>query len=186
MENHADSQVTATRHTMFRAYSLEDIPCEVADCLVLGSKLERGGELPPILRLRLQVMETIYQKRPTMTFTISGDEEDTGAMLAYLGESGVVPQRALVRHARGKNTMASVAGMLRTCAERPFVILTSSFHLPRCTYIADRLGADAYPFRISDYERRFSYEYLPREFLAWTKAYLDLRVLPAVQKEQRT
>ena len=162
------------------SYALQDIPEKVTDCLVLGAMLYENGEIPPILLLRLRVMEKIYAERPSTVFTVSGDPADTEAMLLYLDQSGVIPQHALIRDSEGKNSCASIAGMLRKNGGRPFILLTSSFHLPRCAYIARALGADAYPFRIIDYEKRISYEYIPREFFAIIKAFLQLKVIPCL------
>ena len=163
---------------IFCSYALQDIPEEVTNCLVPGAMLYENGEIPPILLLRLRVMEKIYSERPGTVFTVSGDPADTEAMLRYLGQSGVIPRHAIIRDSEGKNSYASIAGMLRKNGGRPFILLTSSFHLPRCAYIAHVMGADAYPFRITDYERRFSYEYIPRECLAIIKAFLQLKVIP--------
>lgn len=168
------------RRSMFRSHDLANIPDEVTDCLVLGARLYKGG-LPPILRLRLQVMEDIYRRRPDTVFTVSGDVEDTEAMVRHLDARGVVPRHAVIAHAEGKNTLTSIAGMHRKGEGRPFVILTSSFHLPRCVFIADAIGADAYPFRISDYESRFSFRYVPRELIALLKAFCLLKVIPCIQ-----
>ena len=160
------------------SYALQDIPEGVTNCLVLGAMLYEDGEIPPILLLRLRVMEKIYMERPGTVFTISGDMDDTAAMLLYLEQSGVIPRNAIIRDSEGRNSCASIAGMLRKNGERPFILLTSSFHLPRCVYIARAMGADAYPFRITDYEKRISYEYIPREFFAIIKAFLQLKAIP--------
>lgn len=163
---------------LFRTYALKDIPKKAVDCLVLGARLHKDVEMTPILLLRLRVMEKIYSERPGTVFTVSGDLNDTEAMLRYLDQSGVIPRHALIRDPEGKNTYASIAGMLRKKGGLPFILLTSSFHLPRCTYIAHVMGADVYPFRITDYEKRISYEYIPRECLAIIKAFWQLKVIP--------
>ena len=138
-------------------------------CLVLGALLYEDGSMPPILLLRLKVMEKLYIKRPDIVFTISGDEEDTEAMLRYVCEGGIIPKESIIRDTKGKNSYASVSNMIRNKANPSFILLISSFHLPRCTYIARALGANPYPFRISDYEKRFSYRYVPRECFAFIK-----------------
>lgn len=152
--------------------NMADVPTkEVA--LVLGAAAY-PSRLSDVLKDRVDTAIELYEGKKVGTLLMSGSENEAKAMQEYAVENGV-PESAVTQDAEGLNTMASV----RNAAgfNKSLIIVTQEFHLPRALFIANTMGIDAVGVIADKHEYIKIDEFKFREFLATSKAILDIFVL---------
>lgn len=153
---------------------LSSIPEEIKYCLVLGAVV-RNGKISPIILSRLKMALKIYNDRERSILVLSGDIDDSTAMLKFLKESGCDESRIIVDD-MGTNTFMSLKNMHALIGEESFMVLTSTFHMSRTMFIAKALKLNALPVDMTEFESKINRRYMVRENLAKVKAcFLILR-----------
>lgn len=141
--------------------------------LVLGAAAY-PSRLSDVLKDRVDTAIELYEAKKISTLLMSGSESEAKAMQEYAVENGV-PESAVTQDAKGLNTMASIrnaAGL-----NRSLIIVTQEFHLPRALFIANTMGIDTVGMIADKHEYIKIDEFKFREFLATSKAILDIFVL---------
>ena len=105
--------------------TLKEIPQDVEYLLILGGKKEhRGWE---VLRL--------YQQRPdikiiTSGYALYGDTSEASVTALFLERSGI-KKESILSHERAKDTEEEALAMKKRIGEKPFILVTSAYHMPR-------------------------------------------------------
>ena len=165
---------------VYRAYEERMLPdpSGAADydyCLILGALLYEDGSITPVMVRRLTRAYEAYEANPRMRFVIAGvgpeaeRGSDVDVMADYFEVMGV-PRRQIFRDYRGANSYRAFRSMRRRCHGRPFLVVSSDFHMPRCMYIAKRLGIRAAGLGSAETFSKYETFYTFRECFADIKA----------------
>lgn len=142
--------------------------------IVLGAAI-KGNQPSTVLRYRLEEAYDQYQKHPTATIICSGGRakgdtySEAEVMKKYLLKRNVPKQQILVEeqststYENLRNSYALVNDKTAT-----FLIVTSNFHAFRASFIAKRLGMNAYSAPSQQLFRGSGAAYL-REYFAFVK-----------------
>lgn len=152
----------------------EDIPLHVSYCLILGAKLFEDGALTPMLKKRLNAAIELYEKRPTITFILSGDgsksfNNDVSEMYTYLRKHSDIPEEQIILDPKGYSTLDSLLHVTEEIDRAGFILLTSAFHMPRSVYLCHRLGLHPYALDLPETSSEYTTHYINRELLALVK-----------------
>ena len=155
------------------------IPSEARYCLVFGALLFPDETITPMLIKRLEMAMEVCRQRPDSLVVLSGDgskrvSNDCNAMRDYLAKHSDIPADRIIVDPEGFNTEASLRNLKKRIGSEPFIMVTSGYHMPRCAYIAHRLGMKAYALDLPQTEERFMPERIRREKLAMVKSWFTL------------
>lgn len=167
------------RSTADRIFSnVEEIPYNrVALVLGTSNKLTNGSP-NPFFENRMQAAAALYIQKKVSHFILSGDNrsqyynepQEMKKALMSLG----VPGSAITLDFAGLRTLDSVVRSKEIFGQNKITIITQSFHCSRALFISNYYDIDAVAVIASDP----TLESFPlREYLARTKAVLDLYVL---------
>lgn len=159
---------------------VEDVPARPV-AIVLGARVWSSGKPSHSLADRLQAALELYEAGKVDKILVTGDNgqahyNEVQVMFAWLVERGVPSERIYADHA-GFRTLDSMERAAKIFKVREAVICTQEFHLARSIFLAREAGIDAVGL-VSDkrvYEVR--YKNAAREFVARTKAFLDVYIL---------
>jgi SanA protein len=141
--------------------------------LVLGAAAY-GDRLSDILKDRVDTAIELYTAKKVSVIVMSGAPNETVAMKNYAMGKGI-PETAITEDPAGLNTIASIQNI--SALERPVIIVTQNYHLPRALFIANHYGLDAVGVTADKHEYAKMFDFKKRELLATAKAVLDLFVL---------
>lgn len=156
-----------------------EIPSDIHYCLVLGAKLFGDDSITPMLVKRMNVAIELFKERPHITFILSGDgskrfSNDVQAMYTYLKDHCSIPDSQILLDNYGYTTLDSIQHITPEMDEKGVILLTSSFHMPRCVYICHRLGLHPYALHIEASFSRSQNRYHNRELLSIVKVWFIL------------
>lgn len=151
-----------------KALNLEDVDC----ILVLGAGV-RNGKPSPMLKDRLEVAISLYEKGAAGKLLMSGDHgkkdyDEVNLMKNYAINSGIAGEDIFMDHA-GFSTYESIYRAKYIFKAQKIIIVTQEYHLYRALYIAKSLGLEAYGVSatLDDYSGQTTREL--REILARDK-----------------
>ena len=150
--------------------------------MVLGTSPTVGGRWEnPYFTHRMDAALELYRSGRVQRLLVSGDNgqkyyNEPVEMLEYLTERGVPREHVYLDYA-GFRTLDSVVRTNKVFGQDRFIIISQGWHLQRALFIARKFDLDAIGFAARDYsERKYSKAYW-REYLARTKAVLDVYLL---------
>lgn len=115
--------------------------------LVLGAKVDPGGEPSPFLAARLELARRLYVAGKVRVILVSGDHmnwdyDEPDAMRTWLLDHGV-PDEKIVRDYAGFDTYDSCSRAKRIFGVHRAIVVTQTYHLPRAVTLCRRLGVEA-------------------------------------------
>jgi len=149
--------------------------------LVLGtSHRSVGGGPNPFFQYRIKTAAELYRMGKIDHFILSGDNstifynEPIEMQKALIKEG--VPATAITLDYAGLRTLDSVVRSKAIFGQTKITIITQSFHSYRALFISDYYNIDAVAMVAEDPELDRTFKVLIREYLARTKAVLDLYI----------
>ncbi|SKC60501.1 SanA protein [Ohtaekwangia koreensis] len=162
--------------------------------LVLGTSHKlAGGKANPFFEKRMETAAKLFDMGKIDHFILSGDNSsifynEPVAMRKALMKLGV-PDSAITLDYAGLRTLDSVVRSQKIFGQDKITIITQPFHSYRALFISQYYNMDAVAMVADEPDFEYSIKVRLREYLARTKAVLDLYVLKTVprhlgQKEQ--
>ncbi len=149
--------------------------------LVLGtSHRSVGGGPNPFFQKRMEMAATLYSMGKIDHFILSGDNStkyynEPAEMRKALIEKGV-PASAITLDYAGLRTLDSVVRSKKIFGQNRITIITQPFHCYRALFISRYYDMDAVAMVADDPELQQTIKVYLREYLARTKAVLDLYI----------
>ncbi|HEY9005689.1 MAG TPA: ElyC/SanA/YdcF family protein [Ohtaekwangia sp.] len=162
--------------------------------LVLGTSNKlAGGKVNPFFEKRMETAAMLFRLGKIDHFILSGDNSsryynEPAAMRKALMKLGV-PDSAITLDYAGLRTLDSIVRSQKIFGQDKITIITQPFHSYRALFISQYYNLDAVAMVAEEPDFEYSVRVRLREYLARTKAVLDLYVLKTVprhlgQKEQ--
>ena len=149
--------------------------------LVLGTSYRSAGGGPnPFFQKRIEMAATLYAMGKIDHFILSGDNStryynEPVEMKKALIRQGV-PASAITLDYAGLRTLDSVVRSKKIFGQNKIIIITQPFHSYRALFISRYYDMDAVAMVADDPELDKTFKVRLREYLARTKAVLDLYV----------
>jgi SanA protein len=150
--------------------------------LVLGTshRTSKGGP-NPFFEKRIETAADLYKKGKIDHLILSGDNRtiyynEPMAMLKALLKKGV-PASAITLDYAGLRTLDSIVRCKEIFGQNKFIIITQPFHSYRALFISRYHDINAIAMVAEEPDFEYSVKVRIREYLARTKAVLDLYVL---------
>lgn len=162
----------------FLSARIDDLP-QTKTALLLGtSKTLDNGQLNAYFYNRILAAAELYRSGKIQYLIVSGDNsrEDYNEpedMQKALMERGVPEDRIFLDFA-GFRTLDSVVRAKEIFGQQKIIIVSQKFHNERAVFLAQQNGMEAYGFNAEDVNKYAGFKTNMREYLAKTKAYLDL------------
>lgn len=188
------SNLWIVRSTKSRVFSdLSKVPHHRI-ALVLGTSHRTSkGDPNPFFENRIETAAELYKKGKIDHLILSGDNRtiyynEPMAMLRALLKKGV-PASAITLDYAGLRTLDSIVRCKEIFGQNKFIIITQPFHSYRALFISRYHHINAIAMVAEEPDFEYSFKVRIREYLARTKAVLDLYVLKTPprflgQKEQ--
>jgi|SRR5690606_25679829 len=147
--------------------------------VVLGtSKYFKGGGLNSYFQNRMDAAETLYKAGKIEFILVSGDNgtlsyNEPQMMKKELIKRGI-PEEVIFLDYAGFRTLDSVVRAKEIFGLLDVVFISQRFHNERAIYIAGHHGIDAIGFNAKDMDGVKKLRMQIREYLARTKAFLDI------------
>lgn len=170
--------VLSTENRVF--FDLSKLP-EHRVALVLGTSHKSvGGGPNPFFENRMKTAAELYRLGKIDHFILSGDNStryynEPIEMKKALISAGV-PDSAVTLDYAGLRTLDSVVRSKKIFGQDRITIITQSFHSYRAIFISNYYDIDAVAMVADDPEFDRTFKVLVREYLARTKAVLDLYI----------
>jgi SanA protein len=176
------SNMWIVRSTRNKVYSdLNKVPHHRI-ALVLGtSHRTTSGDPNPFFEKRIETAADLYKLGKIDHLILSGDNRsryynEPMAMLKALLKKGV-PASAITLDYAGLRTLDSIVRCKVIFGQSKFIIITQPFHSYRALFISKFYKIDAIAMVAEEPDFEYSFKVRFREYLARTKAVLDLYVL---------
>lgn len=162
----------------FLSAHIDDLP-QTKTALLLGtSKTLDNGQINAYFYNRILAAAELYRSGKIQYLIVSGDNsrEDYNEpedMQKALMERGVPEDRIFLDFA-GFRTLDSVVRAKEIFGQQKIIIVSQKFHNERAVFLAQQNGMEAYGFNAEDVNKYAGFKTNMREYLAKTKAYLDL------------
>lgn len=151
--------------------------------LVLGtsSKLS-SGEVNPFFESRIDAAANLYKSGKIVHFILSGDNlsskyyNEPAEMRKALIKKGV-PEKAITLDMAGLRTLDSIVRSKEIFGLEKILIITQPFHSYRALFISHYYHIDATALAAKEPQNEISLKMKVREYLARTRAVIDLYVL---------
>ncbi|MCD9018318.1 SanA/YdcF family protein [Parachryseolinea silvisoli] len=174
--------VWIVKSTESRVYEdLQELPAHRV-ALVLGTSHKlAGGKANPFFEKRMETAAELYRMGKIDHFILSGDNRsrfynEPVAMRKALMKLGV-PETAITLDYAGLRTLDSVVRCQKIFGQDKITIITQPFHSYRALFISQYYDIDAVAMVAEEPDFEYSFKVRLREYLARTKAVLDLYVL---------
>ena len=162
--------------------SISKIPPKETALLLGTAKYIKRGRKNYFYLYRISAAKTLYMHGKVKYILVSGDNgtnhyDEVSAMYNDLVKSGI-PAGVIKKDNAGFRTLDSVVRAKSIFGLNDYIIVSQRFHLERALYIAKSKGQNAIGFVAKDIPNtKAAYRMMVREFLARTKAFLDIYVL---------
>jgi SanA protein len=174
--------VWIVQSTESRVYEdLQKLPAHRV-ALVLGTSHKlAGGKANPFFEKRMETAAELYRMGKIDHFILSGDNRsrfynEPVAMRKALMKLGV-PETAITLDYAGLRTLDSVVRCQKIFGQDKITIITQPFHSYRALFISQYYDIDAVAMVAEEPDFEYSFKVRLREYLARSKAVLDLYVL---------
>lgn len=181
------SNIWIVRSTRTRVFSdLSKVPHHRI-ALVLGTSHRTSkGNPNPFFEKRIETAAELYNKGKIDHLILSGDNRtiyynEPMAMLKALLKKGV-PASAITLDYAGLRTLDSIVRCKMIFGQNKFIIITQPFHSYRALFISKYHDINAIAMVAEEPDFEYSVKVRIREYLARTKAVLDLYVLKTPPK----
>jgi SanA protein len=171
--------ITSTQSKVFNDYT--QLPGN-SIALVLGTshRLSSGGP-NPFFENRITTAANLYREGKVVHFILSGDNRtryynEPMMMKRALMRQGV-PDSVITLDYAGLRTLDSIVRCKEIFGQEKIIIITQTFHSYRALFISDYYKMDAIVLAANDSTNEFVAKVNVREYLARTKAILDLYFL---------
>jgi len=151
--------------------------------IVFGAKVRADGSLTPILQDRVDGAVTLYKKGKIKKIVMSGDNSTTKydevtAMQTYAVSHGV-PKTDITLDYAGFSTYETCYRAHAIFGLSDAVLITQRYHMPRALYTCSHVGVVADGYAVADFSKYpdLRIPYMPREYGATLKAWLDVTIL---------
>ena len=165
-----------------RIVSINDIPSDEYDCiLVLGAGI-RGSNPSPMLEDRLKTAIELYNNGIAPKILVSGDHEyndydEVNVMKNYLKENGIPSEDIFMDHA-GLSTYDSIYRAKKIFKVSKMIVVTQQYHLYRAIYIARNIDLKVYGVSASKRNYYGQSKRNIREFVAQIKDFFKCLISP--------
>jgi len=155
--------------------------------LLLGTaKYTAPGDINPFFEYRIAAAVELYRLRKIRVIVASGDNSAVSynepmRMRNELVRLGV-PRKDIYLDYAGFSTLDSIVRLNRIFGQTRFTVISQKFQNERAIFIARHYDLDAVGFNAEDVPARWSIRVRVREYLARTKAFLDLYLLDTQPK----
>jgi SanA protein len=158
--------------------------------LVLGTSKYTVGGINLYYKYRIEAAAELYFNGKIKHIIVSGDNHVNGynepeQMKASLIKLGVPAEKITCDYA-GLRTLDSVVRLKKIFMTNKATIISQKFHLQRALFIADHFKIEAVGYCSKDVNRKYNKITPIREFLARSKAVLDLYILKTQPKHLGT
>jgi SanA protein len=151
--------------------------------LVLGTSNKlSSGEANPFFESRINAAANLYQSGKIVHFILSGDNlsskyyNEPAEMRKALILKGV-PEKAITLDMAGLRTLDSILRSKEIFGQEKILIITQPFHSYRALFISNFYHMDAMALAAKDPQNEISLKMKVREYLARTRAVIDLYIL---------
>lgn len=175
------SNIWIVESTEDRVYSDLDMLPDHRIALVLGTSYRSvGGGPNPFFQKRIEMAATLYSMGKIDHFILSGDNStkyynEPLEMQKALVKKGV-PESAITLDYAGLRTLDSVVRSKKIFGQDKITIITQPFHSYRALFISRYYNMDAVAMVADEPSLDGTFKVRLREYLARTKAVLDLYV----------
>jgi len=162
--------------------SVADVPPKQAALLLGTAKYLGKNRINYYYKYRIEAAVKLWKAGKVKAIIVSGDNgtryyDEATAMYKDLIHAGI-PAKYITKDYAGFRTLDSIVRAKEVFGVDDFVIISQNFHLERALYIAESKDIKAIGFRAKDFSNtRWAAKMRYREYLARTKAFLDLHVL---------
>lgn len=149
--------------------------------LLLGTaKYQRKGGINPYFEYRIEAAVNLFQQGKIDFILVSGDNSHRSynepvAFQKELIQRGI-PEEKIVLDYAGFSTLDSVLRAKEVFGQESITIISQEFHNERAIYLAKNHGIQAIGYNAKDLKGMRSWRVDFREYLARTKAVLDILV----------
>lgn len=160
-------------------YSIaSEVPKNKVGLLLGTSKYLRAGGINPYFKYRIDAAIQLYQFGKIDFILVSGDNRHRSynepvEFQKELMKHGIPEDRIVLDYA-GFRTLDSVIRAQEVFGQKSFTIISQEFHNERAIYLAHKHGIQAIGFNAKDLKGRQAIKVMSREYLARTKAVLDV------------
>lgn len=175
--------ITVRRSTQEQIYhSIQQTPHKRAALLLGTTKYISKGKPNWFYTYRIRAAVALWRAHKIDAIVVSGDNgtryyDETTTMYRDLIKAGV-PARYIARDYAGFRTLDSIVRAKAIFGLEDYIIISQKFHLERALFIANTKGQKAIGFQAKDIgNTAAAYRMKIREYLARTKAFLDLYLL---------
>ncbi len=150
--------------------------------LILGtSRYTSWGGTNLYFKYRINAAAALYKSGKIKHIIVSGDNSlksynEPREMLNALMAKGI-PEDAITLDFAGFRTLDSVVRCKEVFGQSDIIIISQRFHVERALFIANKYSMKAIGFAAKDVPDQYSYKTKYREYLAKTKAVIDLYLI---------
>lgn len=162
----------------FMSDQTADVP-ETKTALLLGtSKTLNNGQPNAYFANRIRATWDLYKSGKIQYIIVSGDNSrkdynEPEDMQQALIEKGI-PEDHIFMDFAGFRTLDSVVRAKEIFGQQKIIIISQKFHNERAVFLARQNGMDTFGFNAGDVNKYAGFKTNMREYLAKSKAYLDL------------
>lgn len=147
--------------------------------LVLGTaKYFKGGGINLYFKYRIDATVELYNNHKIDYILVSGDNSSQyyNEPIAFKKEllKRGIPEEVIFLDYAGFRTLDSVIRAKAVFGQEDITIISQQFHNERAIYLAEKNGLNAIGFNARDIKEKYGFKVQLREYLARTKAYLDI------------
>ncbi len=158
-------------------FTMEDLPADDYDCIMVLGAGAWGNRPSPILRDRLAMGEALYRSGAAKKLLLSGDHQrknynEVGVMNDYMVEQGITLSDIFLDHA-GLSTYQSMMRAKHVFGVHKMIVVTQKFHMQRALYLANCAGIAAVGVAAEDIAYPSASYRESREILARSKDYFN-------------
>ena len=167
--------------------TVKEVPAKKAALLLGTSKYIAKGKKNYFYTYRIEAAVALWRAGKIKAIVVSGDNaskyyDETTRMYNDLIKAGV-PAQYITKDYAGYRTLDSVMRAEAIFDLEDYIIISQRFHLERALFLAHAKGQKAIGFKAKDIAGTpAAYRMQTREFLAKTKAFLDVYLLDTQPK----
>lgn len=163
--------------------AINKIPTDVQYCIVFGAGLRKDRSVSQILRERMDKAIEAGSGRTHTIFLLTGGDDEVEVMKNYLLANSKVSESRILCDGRGHTTYQSLCRAREKFGIESAMVVSNSFHLPRCVFIGRMLGMKIWGVEIQaknvDKRQRYEEYELAARIKAWIQAKLLMRYRPS-------
>jgi SanA protein len=147
--------------------------------LILGTgKYSNNGTINLYYKHRIEAAANLFKAGKIDIILVSGDNSkksynEPNYFKGDLIKAGI-PEHKIYLDYAGFRTLDSIIRAKKVFGLKSFTIISQKFHNERAIYLADKKGLSTIAYNAKDLNGRFSLKTTVREYLAKTKATLDI------------